>query len=204
MFLATIPAVLYVDKIGRKPVLIIGAIGMAACHFIIGGISAAYEDSWASHSGAGWAAVVMVWLFVVNFGYSWGPCSWIVISEIWPLSNRSYGIALGASSNWMNNFIVGQVTPDMLASLRFGTYFFFGALTVLGAGFVWLIVPETKGLSLEEMDVLFGSDGSSAADEVLMERARQEVGIADVVPQARDGSFVTEDNKMMHEHSEKF
>jgi hypothetical protein len=44
---------------------------------------------------------VMVWLFVVHFGYSWGPCAWIIVAEIWPLSNRPYGIALGASSNWM-------------------------------------------------------------------------------------------------------
>lgn len=72
MFLATIPAVLYVDKLGRKPVLIVGAVGMALCHFIIAIITAKNEDSWPSHRAAGWAAVVMVWLFVVHFGYSWG------------------------------------------------------------------------------------------------------------------------------------
>lgn len=55
---------------------------------------------------AGWAAVAMVWLFVVHFGYSWGPCAWIVVAEIWPISQRPYGIALGASSNWMNNVSV--------------------------------------------------------------------------------------------------
>jgi MFS family permease len=57
MFIATIPAVMYVDKLGRRPVLIVGAIGMASCHLIIAGISGAFEDNWASHSGAGWAAV---------------------------------------------------------------------------------------------------------------------------------------------------
>jgi MFS family permease len=109
MFIATIPSVLYIDKIGRKPMLTIGAIGMALCHFIIAVIVARNQDSWEYHPAAGWAAVVMVWLFVINFGYSWGPCAWIIVAEIWPLSNRPYGIALGASSNWMNNFIVGQV-----------------------------------------------------------------------------------------------
>jgi len=54
-------------------------------------------------------------------------------AEIWPLSARPYGIAIGASSNWMNNFIVGQVTPDMIASLRWGTFLLFGALILLGA-----------------------------------------------------------------------
>jgi sugar porter (SP) family MFS transporter len=100
MFIATIPAVMYVDSWGRKPVLVTGAIGMAACHFIIAAIVASFSDNWPAHQGAAWAAVVMVWLFVIHFGYSWGPCAWIVVAEIWPLSNRPYGIALGASSNW--------------------------------------------------------------------------------------------------------
>ena len=87
---------MYVDSWGRKPVLITGAIGMAVCHFIIAAIVASFSDDWPNHQGAGWAAVVMVWLFVIHFGYSWGPCAWIVIAEIWPMSNRPYGIALGA------------------------------------------------------------------------------------------------------------
>lgn len=111
MFLATIPSVLYIDKLGRKPILTIGAIGMATCHIIIAVIVAKNQNSWPEHKVAGWAAVAMVWLFVIHFGYSWGPCAWIIVAEIWPLSNRPYGIALGASSNWMNNFIVGQVSP---------------------------------------------------------------------------------------------
>ena len=104
MEIATIPAVVYVDRIGRKPILISGAIGMATCHMIIAIITAKDQNDWPAHRGAGWAAVVMVWLFVFFFGYSWGPCAWIVIAEIWPISQRPYGIALGASSNWMNNF----------------------------------------------------------------------------------------------------
>jgi len=65
-------------------------------------------------------------------------CSaWIVVAEVWPLSARPYGIALGASSNWMNNFIVGQVTPDMITGMKYGTFILFGLLITLGAGFVW-------------------------------------------------------------------
>lgn len=113
MFLATIPSVLYIDRLGRKPILTIGAIGMATCHIIIAVIVAKNRDQWPTHKAAGWAAIVMVWLFVIHFGYSWGPCAWIIVAEIWPLSNRPYGIALGASSNWMNNFIVGQVSLSL-------------------------------------------------------------------------------------------
>ncbi|KAH9880204.1 hypothetical protein IAQ61_000493 [Plenodomus lingam] len=184
MFIATIPAVMYVDKWGRKPVLIVGAIGMALCHFIIAAIAASFEDDWPNHQGAGWAAVVMVWIFVIHFGYSWGPCAWIVIAEIWPISNRPYGIALGASSNWMNNFIVGQVTPDMLAHMRYGTYIFFGILTAMGATFIFLYFPETKGLSLEEMDILFGSVGTAEREKERWREVHAEVGLTDLLARA--------------------
>lgn len=163
MFPATIPAVLYIDKLGRKLVLLTGAIGMGICHITMAVIFAKNQNQWPTHKAAGWAAVAMVWLFVVHFGYSWGPCAWVLISEIWPLSNRAYGVALGASSNWMNNFIVGQVTPDMLKTLTYGTFISFGILTFGGGIFVWFFVPETKRLTLEEMDVLFGSEGTAQA-----------------------------------------
>lgn len=177
MFFATIPTVLYIDRVGRKPILTIGAIGMASCHIIIAAIVATYRDSWPEHKAAGWAAVVMVWLFIVHFGYSWGPCAWIIVAEIWPLSNRPYGIALGASSNWMNNFIVGQVTPDMIAGISYGTYLLFGFLTLIGAAFIWFFVPETKRLTLEEMDVIFGSQGTAQADFERMAEINREIGL---------------------------
>ncbi|KAF2201496.1 MFS sugar transporter-like protein [Delitschia confertaspora ATCC 74209] len=185
MFIATIPAVMWVDKLGRKPILVVGAVGMATCHIIIAVIVAKDQHDWPGHKAAGWAAVAMVWLFVIHFGYSWGPCAWIVIAEIWPLSNRPYGIALGASSNWMNNFIVGQVTPDMLRGMTYGTYIFFGMLTFAGAAFIWLFFPETKGLTLEEMDVLFGSVGLAEREKERWAEVHQEVGMADLL--ARHG-----------------
>lgn len=109
MFVFTVPAVLYIDRVGRKPVLTIGAIGMATCHIIIAVIVAKNASQWSTQPAAGWAAVAMVWLFVIHFGYSWGPCSWIIVAEIWPLSSRAYGTSLGASSNWMNNFSTSTI-----------------------------------------------------------------------------------------------
>ena len=169
MFLATIPAVLYIDKFGRKPIMLTGAAGMAICHFIIAAIFGTCGKDWASHKAAGWAACTFVWLFVVNFGYSWGPCAWTIISEVWPVSNRAYGIALGASANWMSNFIIGQITPDMLENLKYGTFIFFGLVGCTGGFlFIWLYVPETKRLTLEEMDILFGSKGVAQAVSLLL------------------------------------
>ncbi|KAA1467441.1 general substrate transporter [Dentipellis sp. KUC8613] len=165
MFIMTIPAVIWIDSIGRRPVLISGAFLMAACHLIVAILTGLFEDSWPAHRAAGWGACALVWVFAGAFGYSWGPCAWIVIAEIWPLSVRGKGISIGASSNWMNNFIVGQVTPTMMAHLRFGTFIFFGVFSLLGGLFILFFVPETKGLTLEEMDEVFGDEtGMGAAD----------------------------------------
>jgi hypothetical protein len=71
-FVFTIPAVLWVDNIGRKKILIAGGIGMAVCHFIVAGIIGTYSGQFENHKGAGWAAVVFVWIFIINFAYAWG------------------------------------------------------------------------------------------------------------------------------------
>ncbi|KAI0710230.1 general substrate transporter [Earliella scabrosa] len=177
MFLATIPAVIWVDQAGRKPILITGAFLMAACHLIVAVLSGLYQDSWEDHTGAGWAACALVWLFAIGFGYSWGPCSWILVAEIWPLSVRGKGMSIASSSNWMNNFIVGQVTPLMLDHLRFGTFVFFGAFSFLGGLFIMFLVPETKGLSLEEMDEVFGSAGMAANEHQRFLEIEKRIGL---------------------------
>ncbi|KAL5526296.1 hypothetical protein ACEPAF_8019 [Sanghuangporus sanghuang] len=178
MLLATIPAVIWIDDWGRKPVLVSGAFLMAACHLIIAVLTGLYEDSWIEHRVAGWAACALVWLFAIGFGYSWGPCSWILAAEIWPLSVRGKGISIAASSNWMNNFIVGQVTPSMMAHLRFGTFIFFGTFSLMGGLFVLFFVPETKGLTLEEMDEVFGDEtGSSVQDQERLLAIHKRIGL---------------------------
>lgn len=81
----------------------------------------------------------------------------------------------------MNNFIVGQVTPDMLTSMRWGTFVFFGVLTFIGAAFIIFYVPETKQLTLEEMDVKFGSSGVTQADQERMEQVNREIGLTQMI-----------------------
>lgn len=81
-FVFTIPAVLWVDNVGRRTILIAGGIGMAVCHFIVAGIIGSYSGNFENNPGAGWAAVVFVWIFIINFAYSWGEffflfCGWV-------------------------------------------------------------------------------------------------------------------------------
>jgi hypothetical protein len=76
-----------------------------------------------------------------------------------------------------SSFIVGQVTPDMIEGIRYGTFILFGVLISLGAAFIWFYVPETKRLTLEEMDTVFGSSGVAAADQERMAQINRELGI---------------------------
>ncbi|KAG8743188.1 hypothetical protein FRC10_000259 [Ceratobasidium sp. 414] len=164
MFLATIPAVIYIDQIGRRPVLVSGAVIMGTCHLIIAILYARFNDSWPSDvAAAGWVACVLVWIFAAAFGYSWGPAAWVLVAEIYPISVRGP---------------VGQVTPSMMEHITYGTFIFFGLFSLMGGAFIYFMVPETKGLTLEEMDLAFGdSSGTAAADRERMAEISQRIGL---------------------------
>ncbi|ROW05798.1 hypothetical protein VMCG_05204 [Cytospora schulzeri] len=178
----TLPAVLFLDRFGRKSFLITGAVGMMICHVIVAAVEGSFEDSWPTHRGAGWAAIVFIWLFAVNFAYSWGPVSWVLTQEIFPNSLRSRGVSIVASTNWMFNFVIGLTTKDMLASMDYGTYIFFACFCAMGALFVWRMVPETKDRTLEELDIYFGGDDTTIAqaDKTRMDRIYQNLGLLGV------------------------
>jgi hypothetical protein len=100
-----------------------------------------------------------------------------LVSEIFPLSIRSKGASIGASSNWVNNFAVAFFVPPMFAAWAWGTYIFFAVF--LAAGIVWVhfCLPETKGATLEEMDQVFGSR-TGAEDAILLAEVRREIGLS--------------------------
>ncbi|KAI7386995.1 putative MFS monosaccharide transporter [Hortaea werneckii] len=181
MFLATIPAVLYVDNFGRKTILITGGIGMALSHFIVAGLTGQYGSIWNSPEGGatgpGWAAVVFIWLYAIHFGYSWGPVAWIIISEVFPLGMRAKGVSIGGSSNWLNNFAVAMATSDFIGTSQFGAFIFFGCVTTIGVIWVFFFVPETKGRTLEEMDEIFGDAGMAEADNERKEKIERDIGL---------------------------
>lgn len=179
----TLPTVLFLDKFGRRTFMITGAIGMAICHIVIAIVDGIYEDKWALnqglYKGQGWVSVVFIWLFAVNFAYSWGPVAWVLIQEIFPSSFRARGVSIAASTNWMFNFIIGVTTKLMIQNMKFGTYIFFAAFCIGGALFMYFLVPETKNKTLEELDVYFGGSEDSIAerDRELMRSIQEELGI---------------------------
>lgn len=154
--LSTIPALLLIDRVGRRKLLMCGAAGTMASLVVVGGIIGGFGSTLVSHKAAGWVGIIFIYIYDVNFSYSFAPIGWVLPSEIFNLSDRSKAISITTSATWMCNFIIGLVTPSMLETLGWGTYIFFAAFCLLAFFFVWFCVPETKGKSLEEMDVVFG------------------------------------------------
>ncbi|KAI9728102.1 MAG: hypothetical protein M1834_007818 [Cirrosporium novae-zelandiae] len=172
----TIPAMIFIDKVGRKPLLIAGSIGMMCCMLIVGIIVAKFRHDWEDHGAAGWAAATFIWLYIANFAYSWGPASWILISEIFPLSIRAKGTSISASSNWMNNFVIAFIVPALLKKISWGTYVFFACFLLLSVFFIAFVVPETKNRTLEEMDKVFGSR-AGVEDAEDLAQAQRDAGL---------------------------
>ncbi|ORY53992.1 hexose transport-related protein [Leucosporidium creatinivorum] len=197
--ISTFPAIMVIDKIGRKPLLLIGSAWMGICLVLVAALVGSFEDDWKSNQNAAWACVVFIWLYVGGFGASWGPVSWTVISEIFPLSTRAHGTSLGASANWITNFVVSILVPIMLDSITYGTYIFFLAFLILGALWCIFLLPETRGKSLEEMDNVFGS-GEGKADAERMYRIQTELLAANKLDILEDPS--TRSAKVQ-QHSEK-
>ncbi|KAM3448353.1 hypothetical protein MY3296_007887 [Beauveria thailandica] len=173
---STIPAMFIIDRVGRKPMLIVGSIVMGIAMVTVGVIVAKFMHDWPSHSAAGWAAVALIWVYIAGFGATWGPVSWTLVSEIFPLSIRAKGSSIGAFSNWLNNFAIAFYVPPMLEAWAWGTYIFFAVFLAAGAVWVWLCLPETKNASLEEMDRVFNSH-TGARDAQLLHESQHEVGL---------------------------
>ncbi|KAF9967100.1 hypothetical protein BGZ70_000134 [Mortierella alpina] len=166
----TIPAILFIDRWGRRPVLLIGSMFMALWLFLIGGLMGKYGSAyqlagnatttWAisGNDAASKAVIACSYLFVCSFAMSWGPVSWTYPAEIYPLRIRSKAVSLSTASNWAFNFVLAYAVPPALEHIQYRTYFIFAGCCVAMTIHVFLMYPETKGRTLEEMEELFNSD----------------------------------------------
>jgi MFS family permease len=91
-----------IDKFGRKPMLQCGSVVMWITMVVAGILVAKFQHDWVAHAAIGWIVVALIWVYIGAFGATWGPVSWTLISEIFPLSIRSKGASIGASSNWVS------------------------------------------------------------------------------------------------------
>lgn len=143
----TLIAIKYVDKIGRKPLLIIGSIGMAIG---MGGVSML-----SAFNVIGISTLIFIVIFTASFMMSWGPIVWVVLSEIFPNRIRGAAMAIAVAVQWLANFTITSFYPYMMEVSGAMTYGFYGLMCVLSGLFVWKFLPETKGKTLEELEKLW-------------------------------------------------
>jgi len=164
---ATVPALVLIEKWGRRRSLLVGAAAQAVCALIagvVGHVTLASEKSIEQFGTAGLTTrnkqggdvlIAFAVLHVASFACWWGPTPWVYLGESFPLRVRPKSIALGSATNWVWNFLLSFFAPRIAA--RIGPLIlliFFGCL-VFGFFYVLLFVPEVKGLSLEEVDELY-------------------------------------------------
>jgi SP family xylose:H+ symportor-like MFS transporter len=149
--LFTVLAVMTVDKYGRKPLMIIGALGMAISMFALG--TTFFMES------VGFGALIFMLLYVASFAMSWGPVCWVLLSEIFPNKIRGRALAVAVAAQWISNYLVSWTFPMMdknsylLEKFNHGfAYWIYGVMGLLAMWIVWKYVPETKGKTLEELE----------------------------------------------------
>lgn len=129
---------------------------MSVCQFIVAitGTVASFENLAAQK-----AAIAFVCIYIFFFASSWGPVAWVVTGELFPLKVRAKGLSMTTASNWLLNFAIAYSTPYMVdaeyADLQSKVFFVWGSFCFVCIAFVWFMIYETKGLSLEEVRIVF-------------------------------------------------
>jgi MFS transporter, SP family, xylose:H+ symportor len=149
----TVLAIYTVDRFGRKPLMIIGAVVMGVSMMCLGFSFSMHRE--------GILALIFMLLYTAGFAMSWGPVTWVLLSEIFPNSIRG-AMSIAVAAQWIANLVISWTFPMMndntwlIEKFNHGfSYWIYSLMSILAAWFVWKLVPETKGKSLEEMEKLW-------------------------------------------------
>jgi sugar porter (SP) family MFS transporter len=164
----TVPALIWMDRFGRRPVLLAGSIMMMTWLFANGSLLATYGHaapsggvdgiaaaSWVVGGHASKAVIACSYLFVASFAVTWGPVSWAYPPELFPLRLRGRAVALCTSANWIFNFALGYFTPPAFENIKWEVYILFGVFCAAMTIHVFFLFPETAGKSLEDIEDMF-------------------------------------------------
>jgi len=166
----TIVGIQLIDRVGRRRLLLIGAVGMCVCEFLIAIVGVTAGHIRADNSvnlPAQRVLIAFTCFYIAFFATSWGPVAWVITGEIFPLHIRAKGMSLSVASNWLWNFGIGYATPYLVnptttgingvkaANLGVKVFFIWGSTCLGCLVFTYFFIPETKGLSLEQIDLLY-------------------------------------------------
>ena len=151
--LLTIVAIRIIDRVGRKPMLLFGLVGMVTSLTVLGLSSELLATPTSSSDPAAIITFICLAGFIVSFAATWGPVVWVMMPEVLPLSVRGTAMGVAVFMNWFANFLVSQTFPIMLDAWGAGPVFLgYAFMGVLAFLFVKAMLPETKGRSLEEIE----------------------------------------------------
>lgn len=199
-----------VDRVGRRNILLVGAMGGSISMWVIGAMVKIQVPSTAATSNAGnglsplgVATVFFFYLWTVFYTASWNGTPWVINSEIFDMNTRGLGQASAAANNWLWNFIISRFTPQMFLTMSYGVYFFFASLMVLSAIFVWFLIPETKSVPLERMDLLFSIKPAFTANQAVIGKIKlEDTAFRGRLNGAENMTGNLRDHKTMAEHLE--
>lgn len=163
--LFTIPAIVYIDKWGRRPMLLAGTLLMGFWLMLVGGLQGRFGE-WGTvdgarvwvisgHDGITKAVIVFSYLFVCSFAITMGPVSWTYPAEIFPMRVRAKAVAVSTAANWVFNFALAWAVPPGLSTIAYKTYFIFGTFNFAAFIHIFFMFPETAGRTLEEIEDVF-------------------------------------------------
>ncbi len=157
---ATFVAVAWVDRFGRRPLLLIGSVGMGVSLIVVGAMFEVLGDhpsSGGSTSVTGVVTLIALVTFIASFAFSLGPVVWTIINEIYPSHMRGRAVAVATAANWFAAWLVSQFFLSLVGLItEAGTFWLFAGFCAVTFVFVSRFVPETKGKTLEEVEVLWG------------------------------------------------
>ena len=154
--LFTLIAIWKIDKLGRRKLLIFGATGAMLSHLVIGFL-------FFNSLTGGYLLLIFILFFIACFAFSYGPVTWVILSEIYPTRIRGRAMAIATLSLWAANAVLGQLVPWLLESIKpFGTFWMFAFFCLPIILIAWKVLPETKGKSLEEIEKYWMRKGTDS------------------------------------------
>ncbi|KAK3897597.1 hypothetical protein C8A05DRAFT_47854 [Staphylotrichum tortipilum] len=149
-----------IEKMGRRPLLLWGAVGMIVSQFVVAAVGVTAGRAELHNDEAVKTMIAFICIYIFFFAATWGPVGWVIVGECFPLPIRARGVGISTASNWLWNCLMGVITPYMVgkgagsADLGPRVFFIWGALCILSLVFAYFLVPEMKGLTLEQIDTM--------------------------------------------------